>query len=207
MYKRQVRAKLARALFAAGRPAEAAEVAEALAADETGEGGYIGAIIFREQGDLDKALAAFETAKPRYVDDAEFWWEFGLTYDAAGDSRAAIAAFDRSLELDAYASRVYTARGVNFLKLDDEASAANDFKAALKLNPADAQAHYNLACLGAREGRPEAALEHLARALELKPDRYGPMAPEDPDLASCRDRPEFRALLKHYAPAESEPER
>ena len=202
-----VRAKLARALFAAGRPAEAAEVAEALAADETGEGGYIGAIIFREQGDLDKALAAFETAKPRYVDDAEFWWEFGLTYDAAGDSRAAVAAFDRSLELDAYASRVYTARGVNFLKLDDEATAANDFEAALKLNPADAQAHYNLACLGAREGRPEAALGHLALALELKPDRYGPMAPEDPDLASCRDRPEFRALLKRYAPAESEPER
>ena len=202
-----VRAKLARALFAAGRADEAAEVAETLATDETGEGGYVGAIIFREQGDLDKALAAFEAARPRYADDAEFWWELGLTHDAAGDSRAAVAAFDRSLELNAYASRVYTARGVNFLKLGDAASAAEDFEAALELNPGDAQAHYNLACLRAREGRTDAAVEHLALALELKPDRYGAMARRDPDLASCRELPRFRALLERYPPAGSEPGR
>jgi len=196
-----IRAKLARVLFAAGRAGEAAEVAETLVADETGEGGYVGAVIFRERGDLDKALAAFEAAKPRYVDDAEFWWELGLTYDAAGDSRAAVAAFDRSLELNAYASRAYTARGVNFLKLGDATSAAKDFEAALELNPGDAQAHYNLACLRAGEGRPDAALGHLALALELKPGRYGPMAREDPDLASCRDRPEFQALLERYPAA------
>ncbi len=202
-----VRAKLARALFAAGRADEAAEVAETLAADETGDGGYVGAIIFREQGDLDKALAAFEAARPRCADDAEFWWELGLTHDAAGDSRAAVAAFDRSLELNAYASRVYTARGVNFLKLGDAASAAEDFEAALELNPGDAQAHYNLACSRAREGRTDAALEHLALALELKPDRYGAMARRDADLASCRELPRFRALLERYPPAESEPGR
>ncbi len=199
-----VRAKLARALFAAGRPAEAAEVAEALVTDDTGEGGYVGAIIFREQGELDKALAAFEAAKPRYADDADFWWELGLTHDAAGDNRAAVAAFDRSLELNAYASRVHTARGVNFLKLGDEAAARDDFEAALELNPGDAQAHYNLACLSGRAGRTDEALEHLALALELRPDRYAAMARADADLASCRELPRFRALLARYPPAEPE---
>ena len=202
-----VRAKLARALFAAGRPDEAAAVAETLRGDEAGEAGYISAIIFRERGDFGKALAAFEAAKPRYADDAEFWWEWGLTYDAAGQSRRAVEAFTKSLELNPYAARVYTARGVNFLKLGDTASAAKDFEAALAVNPADAQAHYNLACLSAREGRADAAFAHLDAALQLNPGRYAAMAARDPDLADCRDLPRFKMLLERHAAAESAPPR
>ncbi len=200
-----IRAKLARALFAAGRADEAAEVAKTLETDATGEGGYVHAIIFREQGDFDKALAAFEAAKTRYADDAEFWLELGLTYDAAGDSRRALAAFDKSLELDPYAARVYTARGVNFLKLGDTTSAAKDFEAALNINPGNAQAQYNLACLYARDGLTGRAFKHLELALQLNPGRYAAMAPRDEDFAACRDSPEFKALIAKYARAKSAP--
>jgi uncharacterized protein (TIGR03382 family) len=203
----ELRAKLARALFAAGRPDEAAEVAESLAEDENGEGGYVGAVIFREQGNFEKALAAFEAAKPHYEDDGEFWWEFGLTHDAAGDSRAAVAAFDRALELNPYSSRIHTARGVNFLKLGEDEAAAADFERALELNPGEAQAHYNLACLRSRAGRPDEAMRHLALALELNPGRYAAMARDDPDLAACRELPRFRALLEEYAPPATEARR
>lgn len=202
-----IRAKLARALFAAGRPAEAAKVAEMLEADATGEGGYVAAIIFRERGDFDKAVAAFEAAKPHYADDPEFWWEWGLTYDAAGDSRRAVGVFGKALELDPYAAYVYTARGVNFMKLGDTASAVKDFEAALELNAGDAKAHYNLACINAREGRTAAALTHLEAALRFNPGRYTAMAPQDPDLASCRELPRFAALLERYGAPETAPQR
>jgi tetratricopeptide (TPR) repeat protein len=51
---------------------------------------------------------------------------------------------------------------------------------------------YNLACAEARLGEPEAALGHLARAVELAP-RFAEFAQGDEDLASIRDDPRFPA--------------
>jgi hypothetical protein len=45
-----------------------------------------------------------------------------------------------------------------------------------------------LACAEALDGRPHAALEHLTRALELKPD-LSDLARSDEDLASLRHLP------------------
>jgi quercetin dioxygenase-like cupin family protein len=50
--------------------------------------------------------------------------------------------------------------------------------------------HYNLACVEARAGNLEAALEQLA----LSSDRHRTIAREDEDFASLRDDPRFRAL-------------
>lgn len=50
--------------------------------------------------------------------------------------------------------------------------------------------HYNLACVEARAGNPEAALEQLA----LASDRHRTIAREDDDFASLRDDPRFHAL-------------
>ncbi|MHC4470137.1 MAG: TPR end-of-group domain-containing protein [Planctomycetota bacterium] len=52
---------------------------------------------------------------------------------------------------------------------------------------------YNLACCQARLGEPEKALESLERAVE-KGYRDAGHAGRDPDLASIRERPEFKAL-------------
>jgi tetratricopeptide (TPR) repeat protein len=49
---------------------------------------------------------------------------------------------------------------------------------------------YNLACAEARLGERDAALEHLARAVELNPGFAG-LARDDEDLASLRDDPRF----------------
>ena len=119
----------------------------------------------------------------------------GLTYDAAGDYRAADRAYGKSIEIKPYSARAYTARGVNYLKLDDREGAAADFETAIALEPRDAQAHYNLACVYALRGSDDEALEHLAAAVYLKPARYRAMAREDPDLASCRDLPAFEEAL------------
>ena len=50
--------------------------------------------------------------------------------------------------------------------------------------------HYNLACVEARAGNPERALEELERSAPHHRER----APEDPDFESIKDDPRFLAL-------------
>lgn len=59
--------------------------------------------------------------------------------------------------------------------------------------PDNAGTHYNLACALARAGRPEEALDHLERAVELQPSFAETYARTDDDLASIRDDPRFPA--------------
>ena len=54
------------------------------------------------------------------------------------------------------------------------------------------QGHYHLACFAALDGDGEAALAHLARAVELDP-AAARWAADDEDLASIRDDPLFPA--------------
>jgi tetratricopeptide (TPR) repeat protein len=62
----------------------------------------------------------------------------------------------------------------------------------LKEHPDNPSLLYELACVEALDDDAEAALGHLRRAVELKPD-YARDAREDEDFASIRARPDFPA--------------
>lgn len=62
------------------------------------------------------------------------------------------------------------------------------------LLPDDFLARYNLACSLAMAGHPEEAIIALTEAFRLGYDDVAHME-VDPDLASIRERPEFRALV------------
>jgi mannose-6-phosphate isomerase-like protein (cupin superfamily) len=53
---------------------------------------------------------------------------------------------------------------------------------------------YNLACAESLAGRHQDALDHLARAIELRDD-FRPMAAGDSDFDPIREEPEFRSLV------------
>jgi tetratricopeptide (TPR) repeat protein len=57
-------------------------------------------------------------------------------------------------------------------------------------DPENATLAYNLACAESRGGRADAAVEHLARAVELRPS-FAESAQTDPDLEAVRDHPRF----------------
>lgn len=57
-------------------------------------------------------------------------------------------------------------------------------------HPDDPAMLYDLACAEARAGRPEDALDHLRRALGLKPE-WADHARGDEDLVSLRERPDW----------------
>lgn len=60
--------------------------------------------------------------------------------------------------------------------------------------PARGMACYNLACVQARSGRPDAAVAALTEAVTLNPDLRA-NAGRDPDLAVLRDRGQLTAVL------------
>ena len=85
---------------------------------------------------------------------------------------------------------VFVAYG--YRRLGDPARGRETMQAHAERNPDAWQAHYHLACFAALDGESEAALDHLARAVELDPEAAR-WADDDEDLASIRDDPRFPA--------------
>lgn len=83
-----------------------------------------------------------------------------------------------------------------------EAHRAGDFEESKRLwlkaqgaAPERSEIDYNLACAEALLGHADAAMSHLARALERAPQRFRDPARRDPDLVSLRPREDFRHLI------------
>jgi len=192
------RGRLALALLAAGRGDEAADVAGALEAGAGTEADYVRGLVYLERGEAEEALAAFGAAEADYAEDAEFWWEVGLAYDAAGDAGAAVEAFGKALAFGPGFPLLYVARAANYLELGDNERARADFETAVKLNAADGLAHYCLARIYFREGRAEEALAHLEAALRSEPGRFAGAAAADAELDPWRDLPAYRRLMAQF---------
>ncbi len=83
--------------------------------------------------------------------------------------------------------------GVAAVQKNELGKAREFFEASWKLGELPT-APYNLACLDAREGKPEAAFRQLDRAVAAGFDDEATLT-KDPDLASLRGRPEFAKVL------------
>ncbi|MBI3410198.1 MAG: hypothetical protein HY040_17800 [Planctomycetes bacterium] len=70
-------------------------------------------------------------------------------------------------------------------------------KRLIQLRPADALAHYNLACSYSLLKKPDLALRTLRRAIELGYRDFRYMK-DDRDLDSIRHDPRFRQLLREF---------
>jgi len=89
--------------------------------------------------------------------------------------------------------------------------AAEDWSAAratageyLELRPDDPLMLYNLACVHARDGRPNDAARTLAKAVDAGFRQFGEMQ-LDSDLDSIRDHPIYRAIVEASTKARSRP--
>jgi tetratricopeptide (TPR) repeat protein len=84
--------------------------------------------------------------------------------------------------------------GVSLLEQGDEEGARRELEAGIAANPGAWQGPFNLACIEARLGNREAALEQLERAAQLDREAVAKYAPSDEDFASIRDDPRFLAI-------------
>jgi tetratricopeptide (TPR) repeat protein len=83
-----------------------------------------------------------------------------------------------------------SAEALRFWTTGEWDRAIDVLSAQLAEDPGNANVLYNLACAECRGGRLEAALEHLAEAVELEP-RFRKNAQGDPDLAAIREDDRF----------------
>jgi quercetin dioxygenase-like cupin family protein len=115
---------------------------------------------------------------------------------AAEDGTAVLAVgakpgvvFEPSLWEDVFAANAYADKG--------ELDRARKLMAALLEQHPDAwQGFFNAACLEARLGNQDLALEHFERALELEPEKAREFAKTDSDFDSIRGDPRFVELLE-----------
>jgi len=115
---------------------------------------------------------------------------------AAEDGTAVLAvgakpgvAFEPSLWEDVFAANAYADKG----DLDRARQLMADL---VEQNPDAWQGFFNAACLEARLGDRDRAMEHFERALELEPEKAREFAKTDSDFDSIRDDPRFMALLE-----------
>ena len=114
---------------------------------------------------------------------------------AAEDGTAVLAVgakpgvvFEPSLWEDVFAANAYADKG-------ELEKARELFRTLLEQHPDAWQGYFNAACLEARLGNKERALEHFARSVELEPEKAREFAQADSDFDSIRDEPRFVSAL------------
>jgi len=115
---------------------------------------------------------------------------------AAEDGTAVLAVgakpgvvFEPSLWEDVFAANAYADKG----ELDRARKLMTDL---VEQHPDAWQGFFNAACLEARLGDRDRALEHFERAIELEPEKAREFARTDSDFDSIRDDPRFVTLLE-----------
>ena len=86
----------------------------------------------------------------------------------------------------------WVATAIPAWKGGDLTSARRTIEEGLKEHPDNPSLLYDLSCLEALTGEHDAAVEHLRRAVELKPE-YADHAAKDEDFAAIRAHPGFPA--------------
>ncbi len=112
----------------------------------------------------------------------------------------AIVSYKNALLLDPEQTDFYNGIGVAFYHMENYGAAINAFQAAISVDPEDALAHYNVACLLAKFGKSREALASLSTAISLDPTlRLSALS--DADFASLKESKDFMALTaKHTEP-------
>lgn len=107
----------------------------------------------------------------------------------------ALRAFADAIVLEPSRSDFYNGMGLTYYRKKSYDQALRLFTSATDVNPSDATARYNEACVLAIMGRAEEALASLGEAVSLDP-RLMRTAREDLDFASIRGQLKFQDLVQ-----------
>lgn len=122
----------------------------------------------RRAGDHTAAIESYTQAIAQGAGDPQVYFNRAFSYGVVGEYALAIADYAQAIELGyTPLARVYYNRAWNHQQLEDYDLALADLNTAIELDPEYAVAYYGRGYLYSVTGRPEAALEDYATALEL----------------------------------------
>ena len=122
-----------------------------------------------------------------------------MSKEPARDVQFEIGFFESVLKRDASFAEVIEILGGLYTKQGRIADGLKMDRKLVKLQPANATAHYNLACSLALSKRKTDALASLNVAVKLGYQDFDWMS-QDPDLESLKKEPRFEALLNALKP-------
>ncbi len=122
-----------------------------------------------EQGDLDAAIAEYESAIEISSDYADVHINLGNALSDQGNAEEAIQEFHRAIEANPRDARAYNNLATTFGQLGLTDRAVDACRKAIELDPEIAAPHVNLAHALSLTGDLEEAAEEYRRAIELDP--------------------------------------
>jgi len=149
--------------------------------------------IYVMQGRIDEARSAYGEAlriKPDYTAARSNLGDLAMK---AGDIEGAIRHYEQALSTGVGSVSLLNRLAQAHAALGDYARATGYLEKVRGLQPDNAEAHYNIACVLARQGRRGEALQSLARAVDLGFADVELLG-TDPDLEGIRGSEAFREL-------------
>jgi eukaryotic-like serine/threonine-protein kinase len=157
-------------------------------------------LILLDRGENESALESFTEAAKLAPNHASVRLNMGDTWQRLGDPVKARAAYSEAVtltrkDLEVNPNHAPTMGRLALLqaKLGERREASNLIGQALAADPRNNDLHYRAAVVHALADRPDAALDALARALDLGYSRA--LVRNDHDLQSLRGNPRFERLL------------
>jgi tetratricopeptide (TPR) repeat protein len=123
-----------------------------------------------------------------------FFNNLGNSYDDIGDTKHALTALERAVEINPSLSESRTNLGNVYLKKEQVRKAIYEYRRALRINPGDAKAHNNLGNAYTKKGWWNDAISQYLRSIKLDPnftDAYKNLA-----IAYCQQKMFGRAITQ-----------
>jgi tetratricopeptide (TPR) repeat protein len=153
--------------------------------------GNIG-LIYYEQGQYDKALAAFSASISSAAPKADAFYLRGETYTAMGKYEAAIADYQSAIDRFASYDLAYQGLGYAYYKTAQYDKAAEALNQAVGISPDSPTAHLYLALVDVATDKPDSATGEVSRAAAA----FSTLPPEEQQTLYSRVTADLKAVAQ-----------
>jgi tetratricopeptide (TPR) repeat protein len=154
----------------------------------------LGFLHFRAR-QFDAALPFAQAAYAVKPNNEDVVHQYGAVLSELGRLKEAVTVLKQATDLEPKCAGAWYDLGLAHARLKHRKQARRCFLKSLKLEPGRAWPHYDLACLDALEGNPNAAFRHLQEAV-LRGFREVAHLRRDADLRSLRRDARWRDLVR-----------
>jgi tetratricopeptide (TPR) repeat protein len=131
-------------------------------------------IAYRDEGEFEKAIVAFERAIELDPDEAHAYRNLGTVYGDQDRWEESAAAYERAIQIDPEFGQAYGDLMLSYIHLEKIPEARAAGEKALELAPDYAPAHNNLGLVYQEQGELDKAIAEFEKAIELDPDDPSP---------------------------------
>ena len=128
-----------------------------------------------QNGDSEKAVAAYREVVKLRPTDSRAWNNLGTTLDDMGHLTEAVDAYDHAIAANASYAAAMNNKGVSLEKMGEGEAASKMFKKAIELSPDYAAAHNNLGAWFYELGDKKGAAKEWIQAAKLDPSYVSPI--------------------------------